>query len=217
MILEITGLERGTMDSKAGKTLTGLTVTGIKLGRDGEPGEEYEKFLMDWKNADEIAVLEEAGVAATVGMYSVKDGNFWNLDKVEIIDGDGAPSKGTDQPAKTPDKGHAHASPETPAVYAPKEEVISFATTEEGCRATALAQAVSFTDALLSSDERFKSLMPVSKTNVEIVTQMTLETASKFESFITGKKAGSDVVSDDADLDKDGVDAEEPSLPGDEA
>jgi len=214
MILEITGLERGTMQSKQDKTLTGLKLTGIKIDRDGNAGEEYDKFLMDWKNADEIAVLEEAGIGATVNMRSVKDGNFWNLDSVEIMEeGTGQSSTpATKEPAtQTPD-GPATAQPKTAA--APSETVI-LAASDEAMRIEALKAAVSLTDAILSSDERFKKLLAATKTNVEIVSQMTLENASKFESFI--KNGGKAVKSDDADLDKDGVDAEEPSLPGDEA
>jgi len=218
MILEITGLERGTITSKAGKALTGLTVIGIKIDRDGNAGEEYEKFLMDWKNTDEIAVLEEAGIGATVNMRSVKDGNFWNLDSVEIMEeGTGqssTPSTAKEQPAtQTPD-GPATAQPKN-ATAAPAPEVVTLAASVEAMRIEALKAAVKLTDAILKSDPRFKSLLPVTKTNVEIVSQMTLENASKFESFIKGG-AKADVASDAADLNTDGVDAEEPSMPGDE-
>ena len=222
MILEITGLERGTITSKAGKALTGLTIRGIKIDRDGNAGEEYEKFLMDWKNTDEIAVLEEAGIGATVNMRSVKDGNFWNLDSVEIMEeGTGqssTPSTAEEKPAtQTPD-GPATAQPKTTTAAAPApqvQEIVTLAASKEAQRIEALKAAVLFTKAILSSDPRFKSLLPVTKTNVEIVSQMTLETASKFESFIKGG-GKADVASDSADLDTDGVDAEEPSLPGDE-
>ncbi|MCK5600250.1 hypothetical protein KAR91_00085, partial [Candidatus Pacearchaeota archaeon] len=87
---------------------------------------------------------------------------------------------------------------------------------DEGVRLAALQNAVAYTAALLSSDERFKKLMAASKTTAEIVSQMTLETASKFESYIKNGGGSSDVESDDADLNKDGVDANEPPLPGDE-
>ena len=222
MILEITGLERGTMQSKQDKTLTGLKLTGIKIDRDGNAGEEYDKFLMDWKNADEIAVLEEAGIGATVNMRSVKDGNFWNLDSVEIME------EGTGQSSTPATKEPATQTPDGPATAqregkplgermagAVPSETVMLQASDEAMRIEALKAAVNFTDAILSSDPRFKALLPVTKTNVEIVSQMTIETASKFESFI--KNGGTEVKSDDADLDKDGVDAEEPSLPGDEA
>ena len=219
MILEITGLERGTMQSKQDKTLTGLKLNGIKIDRDGNAGEQYDKFLMDWKNADEIAVLEEAGIGATVNMRSVKDGNFWNLDSVEIMEeGTGQSSTpATKEPATDTPDGPADAQPEVPAnpmKMDVRPETVILAASEEAMRIEALKAAVNFTDAILSSDPRFKSLLPVTKTNVEIVSQMTLESASKFESFI--KNGGKDVASDSGDLDKDGVDAEEPSLPGDE-
>jgi hypothetical protein len=221
MILEITGLERGTIRSKAGKELTGLTINGIKIDREGEAGDEYEKFLMDWKNSDEIATLEEAGIGSTVEMKSVKDGNFWNLDEVIIMEpGTGEPASAgpsnaavkKDQ-AKTKGTTKAAVKTETAAV-AP--DVVMVSTTDESVRMAALQSAVAYIEAILSSDERFKKLLAASKTTAEIVSQMTLETASKFESYI--KKGGGDteVKSDDADLDKDGVDANEPPLPGDE-
>ena len=229
MILEITGLERGTITSKAGKALTGLTIMGIKIDREGNAGEEYEKFLMDWKNTDEIAVLEEAGIGATVNMKSVKDGNFWNLDSVEIMEeGTGEPSSktaskqaaNTKAATQTPD-GPADAQRESKTLgermAGPAAEVVTLAASDEALRVEALKAALSLTGSILSSDPRFKGLLPATKTNVEIVSQMTLENASKFEAFITGKAAvNSDVTSDDADLDKDGVDAEEPTMPGDE-
>ncbi len=223
MILEITGLERGTITSKAGKELPGLTINGIKIDREGNAGEEYEKFLMDWKNSDEIATLEEAGIGSTVEMKSVKDGNFWNLDEVIIMEeGTGEPSsagptnaavKKEKKPAtQTPD-GPATAQPENPA---PAPEIVLAGVSDEGVRLAALQNAVAYTAALLSSDERFKKLMAASKTTAEIVSQMTLETASKFESYIKNGGGSTDVESDDADLNKDGVDANEPPLPGDE-
>jgi hypothetical protein len=211
MILELTGLERGTTTSKAGKTLVGITVIGIKIDRDGNAGEEYEKFLMDWKNPDEIAVLEEAGVGATVEMKSVKNGNFWDLDEVIILEeGDGTPSR---EPAAKP----AKAEPKKPSQAAggPVSHTVEYqAPPVTDTRVEALRAAVKITDAMLSSDERFKKLMPATKTTVEIVSQMTLENAAKFEAFLKGKS--DKVESDDADLDKDGVDAAEPVLPGDE-
>jgi hypothetical protein len=194
MILELTGLERGTMQSKAGKTLTGLTVNGIKFDRDGNEQEEYEKFLMDWKNADEISALEEAGVGARVELKMVKDGNFWNLDEVVVLDeGTGTPSRepakkkpATSGTAKTAGNAAQPAGAMTVEYQAPKVA---------DTRVEALKAAVAMTDAMLSSDERFKKLLPATKTTVEIVSQMTLETASKFESFLKGKKT--DVESDD--------------------
>ena len=218
MILEITGLERGTITSKAGKELPGLTINGIKIDRDGNAGEEYEKFLMDWKNSDEIATLEEAGIGSTVEMKSVKDGNFWNLDEVVIMEeGTGEPtSAAPSNPAvKKSAKETARPAAKTETA-APAPEIVLAGVSDEGVRLAALQNAVAYTAALLSSDERFKKLMAASKTTAEIVSQMTLETASKFESYIKNGGGSSDVESDDADLNKDGVDANEPPLPGDE-
>ena len=176
------------------------------------------------KNTDEIAVLEEAGIGATVNMRSVKDGNFWNLDSVEIMEeGTGqssTPATKQEPATQTPD-GPATAQKEGKplgermAGPAAVQEVVTLAASKEALRVEALKAAVGLTAAILKSDPRFKSLLPVTKTNVEIVSQMTLENAAKFELFIKGG-GKVDVESDDADLDKDGVDAEEPSLPGDE-
>jgi len=212
MILEITGLERGTQKAKSsGKDLTGLNVTGIKFDRDGNEEEEYSKFLMDWKNADEIGLLEEYGVGARVELVNEKDGNFWNLTGVELIEeGNGKPT--TREPAAK--KEPAAKAAANPTTATPSPEVAVAGTSEEAIRRMALTEAVALTDAILSSDERFKKLLPATKTTVEIVSQMTLENASKFEAFIKGESTS--VESKDTDLDKAGVDAEEPALPGDE-
>jgi hypothetical protein len=214
MILELTGLERGTSTSKAGKTLTGLTITGIKFDRDGNEEEEYTKFLMDWKNADEISALEEYGIGAKVELQNEKDGNFWNLvDVVLLEEGTGAPAR---EPAAKPSakqKGVKNSTP-TATETAVRSTVEYVAPPVTDARVEALKAAVNLTDAFLNSDERFKKLLPATKTTVEIVSQMTLENAAKFEAFINGKKTN--VESDDTDLNKEGVDAQEPKLPGDE-
>jgi hypothetical protein len=214
MILEITGLERGTMESKQGKVLPGLRLDGIKIDREGNAGEQYSKFLMDWKNADEIAILEQAGIAATVNLVNEKDGNFWNLVDVKVID-EGTGQSSTPSTKVPAAQTSAQTVSEAPQVagamtveyQAPK---VSDASVE------ALRAAVELTDAMLSSDERFKKLLPATKTTVEIVTQMTLENAAKFKAFIKGSNEGEDVNSDGSDLNNAGVDADEPVLPGDE-
>lgn len=212
MILEITNLERGTTTSKAGKALTGLTITGIKFDRDGNEEDEYTKFLMDWKNPNEISDLEEYGVGARVQLNNEQDGNFWNLVGVDLIEeGNGKPA--AKKEAKPETKAPANEAGLNAA--APVTATVEYQAPPAGpVRVEALKAAVIFTDALLSSDERFKKLLPATKTTVEIVSQMTLETAAKFEAFIDGKKT--DVESDAADLNKDGVDADEPPLPGEE-
>ncbi len=89
MILEITRLERGEITSKDGNPLPGLTITGFQQNQDGELEDEpYEKFLMEWKNADEIEIVEEAGVGATVElkMKQQKGTRYWDCIGAEIIE-----------------------------------------------------------------------------------------------------------------------------------
>ena len=86
MYLEITELKRGTLRAQSGKNHTGLNVVGLKVEEDGSPGEEWKKFLMDWANADEIQALEDAGVGARVNVKMKKNGKFWNVAGVELIE-----------------------------------------------------------------------------------------------------------------------------------
>jgi hypothetical protein len=234
MIVEITKLERGTIESKQGKTLTGLAVEGIKIDEDGNAGEEYEKFLMDWKNPDEIEVIEGAGVGSTVEIRNEKDGRFWNVTGAEVVEpGDGQDSV-TTQKEKTPSQKentdyHKHPRPvsntesQRPSKAAQEATQASQAVQAASVlpnghtiRLEALDQAVKLTDSILSSDERFKKLVPAGKVTGEIVMQTTLENASKFELFIKGDLKP-EVKSDASDLTSEPVDAAEPELPGEEA
>jgi hypothetical protein len=216
MIVEITKLERGTIESKQGKTLTGLAVEGIKIDEDGNAGEEYEKFLMDWKNPDEIEVIEGAGVGSTVEIRNEKDGRFWNVTGAEVVEsGDGKESvtnpHGKDEEEKAPASNTKAQRPSE----APVEVVPAIPANGSFTRLEALKQAVALTDSMLASDERFKKLVPAGKVTDGIMLQMTLENASKFESFIKGELKP-EVKSDATDLDSKPVDADEPELPGDE-
>jgi hypothetical protein len=229
MIVEITKLERGTIESKQGKTLTGLAVEGVKIDEEGNAGEEYEKFLMDWKNPDEIEVIEGAGVGSTVEIRNEKDGRFWNVTGAEVVEpGDGqdsvttqkekTPSQKESKPASNtksqrPSKAAQEATQASQAVQAatPATSVLpkgSFT------RLEALKMALRLTDSVLASDERFKKLLPAGKVTGEIVMQTTLENASQFELFIKGELDPM-VNSDTTDLDSKPVDADEPELPGD--
>jgi hypothetical protein len=222
MIVEITKLERGTIESKQGKTLTGLSVEGIKIDEDGNGGEDYEKFLMDWKNPDEIEVIEGAGVGSTVEIRNEKDGRFWNVTGAEVVEpGDGEASVGT-QKEKTPSQKESKPASNTKsqrpsqatqeaALMAP----VSALPKGNDIRLEALKQAVALTDSMLASDERFKKLVPAGKVTDGILLQMTLENASKFESFIKGDLKP-EVKSETTDLDSKAVDADEPELPGDD-
>jgi hypothetical protein len=231
MIVEITKLERGTIESKQGKTLTGLAVEGVKIDEEGNAGEEYEKFLMDWKNPDEIEVIEGAGVGSTVEIRNEKDGRFWNVTGAEVVEpGDGEASVGTQKekapapkekaPASNtksqrPSKAAQEATQASQAVQeAAPTEIVTIAASADAIRVAALKMAVAMTDSVLASDERFKKLLPAGKVTGEIVMQTTLENASRFESFIKGEFKP-EVKSDSTDLDSKPVDADEPELPGD--
>ena len=221
MIVEITKLERGTIESKQGNTLTGVSVEGIKIDEDGNASETYEKFLMDWKNPDEIEIIEGAGVGSTVEIRNEKDGRFWNVVGAEVVEpGDGQDSvttqkdKAPAQKEKRPASNTKSQRPSQTKQEAAPMVITPAASSTEGMRLMALKEAVRLTDSFLASDERFKKLIPAGKATAEIVIQMTLENASQFESFINGDlKPG--IKSDTEDLDTSKpVDAEEPELPG---
>jgi hypothetical protein len=221
MIVEITKLERGTIESKQGKILTGLAVEGIKIDEEGNAGEAYEKFLMDWKNPDEIEVIEGAGTGSTVEIKNEKDGRYWSVIGAEVVEpGDGVASVGT-QKEKAPSRKES-----TPASNT-KSQRPSEAPAESECcpdatippkgsftRLEALKLSVALTDSVLASDERFKKLLPGGKVTGEILMQTTLENASDFELFIKGE-LDPKTNSDSTDLDSEPVDPNEPDLPGD--
>jgi hypothetical protein len=209
------------MESRNGKILTGLNVTGIKIDQDGNPGDQWDKFVMDWKNPDEIEILKLAGVGATVRLDNERDPNnpkFWNIIGAAIMEaGEGAGSVGTatSKPAET--KPAAKTETKATNIAEPANTAVMVRSNPaENIRAMALREAINLMNSMLSSDERFKKLIASTKATAEIVMQLTLENASKFESFIKGD-VKSDVESDDRDLDNDGVDADEPKLPGDDA
>jgi hypothetical protein len=216
MRLEITNLEKGTKLSRNGKDLSGLNVTGIKIDQDGNPGDQWDKFLMDWKNPEEIATLENAGVGAKVNITNERDpqnSRFWNVVGVSVMSaGEGASSvtvaetkPAESKPAtKTETAKPAAASVAVAAYPAMQLPVV---------KSTALNAALEFTHSLVTSGERFKKILAATKTTNETLMQLTLENASEFEAYLNGK-VDSDVKSDDADLDKGGVDAGEPNLPG---
>jgi hypothetical protein len=196
-------------------------VEGIKIDEEGNGGEDYEKFLMDWKNPDEIEVIEGAGVGSTVEIRNEKDGRFWNVTGAEVVEpGDGEASVGTQkEKAPSPKKESRPASntksqrpsqaTQEAALMVPEKVLL----TGSAVRLEALKQAVALTDSVLASDERFKKLVPAGKVTGGIVMQMTLENASQFELFIKGELKP-EVKSDATDLDSKPVDADEPELPG---
>jgi hypothetical protein len=216
MIVEITGLERGTKMNSKGKPMEMLTLTGIKI-QDGEPAGEYERIVYEWKNPDELLELEKAGIGATVNLWFTQNGRFQDLTKVEVMsEGTGVSSGGKKPETKPETKKTSSSGSGKGSMASPAEVIVApapAAVVDE--KSEALRQAVALTDSLLSSDERFKKLLPATKTTVDIVIQLTLENASKFEAFLTGKKSGK-VESDGSDLKPESVDAEEPTLPGED-
>ncbi len=235
MIVEVTGLETGTMESKAGKTLSGLNLTGIEIDRDGNAGDDYEKFLMDWKNEDEIETIIEAGVGATLDLNYVKDGRYYNLEGVEVVsEGDGASSvtkakveqkksekKRDTNSGKSPAGARTTAAKKTEtasqaqaAVGAPV--IVDVQKPDEVIRFDAVSLSVKLTNNMLAAPERFKKLLSVTKITAELLMQMTLENASKIEAYINGKFKA-DVSSDATDLQEKPVDAKEPKMPGEES
>jgi hypothetical protein len=179
---------------------------------------------MDWKNPDEIEVIEGAGVGSTVEIRNEKDGRYWNVTGAEVVEpGDGVASVGTQKEKAPAPKEEAPASntksqrPSQEQKLLPKEHAVLIDISKqaaEALRLSALKLAVSVTDSVLCSDERFKKLLPAGKVTGEIVMQTTLENASQFELFLKGE-LDPNVSSDTEDLDSDPVDADEPELPGD--
>ena len=90
--LNVTKLERGTKMSAKNTEITGLWVFGNEAK--GSGSEPWEKFLMDWNAADEISIIESAGVGANVDIGMEKEGRFWNIKSVVNKGGSGKPTSG---------------------------------------------------------------------------------------------------------------------------
>ena len=113
--LNVTKLERGTKMSAKNTEITGLWVFGNEAK--GSGSEPWEKFLMDWNAADEISIIESAGVGANVDIGMEKEGRFWNIKSVVNKGGSGKPTSGgppanTSQPS--PQQKQMFQQPDTP-------------------------------------------------------------------------------------------------------
>jgi hypothetical protein len=139
MILEITRLEKGTILSKDGNPLEGLTVTGFKQDQDGNLEEDLdERFLMDWKNADEIEIIEQAGVGGTVElkMKQKKGTRFWDCVGVDIIEAGAGKESVSEAPADEDEAGGTVPDdPDDPTVAANRELAEAKAKVEKAAKA----------------------------------------------------------------------------------
>ena len=225
IVLEITGLEEGMLKTKRGKEFEGLRLFGIKI-QDGVPAGEYNRDIYKWANGDEVEALLTAGIGAKVGLHFQQDGAFRNLARVDIIEKgdaskpptkqepDAEPKQEPDQEPKTkseeepPPPSDEDAPPETKCATEPSAptDVNVRDVLGDPIKSNALNAALKLTDSLVTANENFKKLLPVSKTTAETLMQLTLENASKFESFLHGDLNGN-VASDTSDLNPDGVDA----------
>ncbi len=141
MILEITRLEEGEITSKDGNPLPGLTITGFQHNQDGELEDEpYEKFLMEWKNADEIETVKQIGVGGTVElkMKQKKGTRFWDCIGAEIIEVGAGEESVSDNPDPDAAGGNVPDDEDDPTVAANREES---ADTAKAAKAVLAAEA----------------------------------------------------------------------------
>lgn len=204
MIVRITKLERGTRQTKAGSTQAGLYVYGTKLDQNGADEKNWEKFLPEQFNPEQIAQFESVGIGNVANVKMVKNGNFWNVGEVSADtppSGGGASSSGGGAPASS---GGGKSYNKTDS-YRKPDEIIRF---------NALSSAVQFIGKVIDLNAQDKISVFNTKASLDLLENDVLDLAAKFEAYIKGK-TDSPTESDSQDL-QTPVDAEQPDMPDSE-
>ena len=211
MIIEVTQLERGTQTTKQGKAYTGLALNGYKI-QDGERAGVYEKFFYEWKDAERIAQIEAAGVGSTLELRYTDDPQnprYKNLSEVIVVASAGAPGQPSTSnaapPAKATGSGYTKKSSGS-GDYRKPEEII---------RTSAAQISKDLVIAMMANAEKFKAMLPTTKTNPEIIMQMVMDNAALIEAYVKGE-VNSTVKSNAKDLKSTPAAPEEPPIPGDD-
>lgn len=206
MIVRITKLERGTRQTKAGSTQAGLYVYGVKIDQNGNDEKNWEKFLPEQFNADQISQFESVGVGNTANVKMVKNGNFWNVGNVELDEPNSSGGTGGSAPASSGGGSRPASSGKKSDNYRKPEEII---------RVNALTSAVNLTGKMIDLNAQEKTKLYNTKTSTDLLVSDVLDLAAKFEAYIRGEKDAPVTESDSSDVKKP-VDAEEPEIPGDD-
>lgn len=179
MIVQINSLERGSHTTSGGNTQTGLYVYGTKLDQDGNLGEDWDKFLAEAFYADQIAAFEKIGAGNVANVRMVKSGRFWNVDSVTPVSGSGGGGSPTGGAGRKPVSSGGGGAPAKSGNYRDPDEII---------RTTALNGAINYVKAAMEFQSAGKAkLFPVTKLNLELLTDKIEEIAGKFTNFIKGK------------------------------
>jgi hypothetical protein len=202
-------LERGTRKLRSGQDQTGLWVTLFNISTDSAG---KAQFLSDYHNADVISSLESIGETGRCHIkWDVNESNgrkFYNINGVTPAeDGPGAETQSS-PPASS------NSSSSAPPAQTKSSGGNQYRKPDELIRSDAIRQAKDVAVAMLAAPEYGKCFSKT-KTTVQIVQDFIFEMADEIVAYVKGERVGN-VDSSDADLDKGGVDAGEPGLPGDD-
>jgi hypothetical protein len=201
-VYRIDKLERGERGGRTGLFVEMFNVTDDKAGN-------KPVYCDDYFQKDEITALEDAGEGALVEIGWKKNGKFYNIDSVKPTGEKETPKPKTSSTSKS--SGDSESSkPSTKksggsSQYRKPEELI---------RSDAFRQAKDIAVGMLLNSDAGK-FFPKTKTTADIFTDYIFTLANEIAAYVKGERKGT-VDSSDADLDKKGVDAGEPELPGDE-
>jgi len=206
-------LVRGSRKASSGdQTGVYVTLTNMETGKTNR----WPTFLSDYHDSEAIAALEDAGEGGKVAVGWVKNTvngkDYYNIKTVTVV---GAPgSKPVNTPRSTPEEPQQ----EPVAIPRPEPKVEPYDSSQESVlpvkfyMTAALDNAVKLTQAMLSADPRFKSLLKATKTTEPLIVEMTLANAYKFKEFLE-EKYNPTVTSNDSDLEENPVEPDEPSMP----
>ena len=174
MLLQVTKMERRVKKNKKGEDMEGLWVEGMKQFDDKEP-EKWEKFLMDWKDAEHIADLEQIGIGKLVLIKMIRNGRFWDIDSVEKWRGE----------APSPTSGYDNNKEEKPSETLESSVSVVPAIGPKGfsIRKAALDAAIKYVNVFVQAPERFKKLLK-SAVTIEFVDELLFEYRDEFEKYL---------------------------------
>ena len=193
MLLRIDELKKGSKKTSKGASMSGLNVKGITLNDDGTWKRDWERFLFDAHNADEIATIEDIGVGEVVEIFMKKNGNYWNIDGAQAValsaeaeqNYKAASAAGSNANPKVYDKPKSTITPETASEALSGIGTI-FTDKESYTKKLALEYSVELAMAKLKAPERLKALFP-SKITSGLFLDSVLDDASKIADFLSGK------------------------------
>lgn len=214
MLLKIEKLERTTKLNKNQEEMDGLWIEGMKL-YDDKPPEKWEKFLMDWKDAQHIEELERMGVGATALIKMVRNKRFWDIEYVEPWRGKtpeaNSPTSGYDNPPAQPDHGDLQPGISGTATVA-LAEALDIRAKEFHVKKSALSSAIAHVGNMLIAPERFKKLLKAT-ISPELLVQLVKDYCKIFEQYLNGGTEDEEEKAQDDQPNKEPVELPEDSPP----